>query len=167
MTPRAEGRARGGGRARPAPTKTAPGTAARAVAIEALVRVEAGGYSNLLLPVLLRASELGGRDRALVTDFVYGTLRRQGQADHLLARVSHRPLPELDAPVRAALRLGAYQLLSGTAPHAAVNATVAALAGWSSPASVRRAAPYANCLCLTIESGAASNDDSMRTTRAT
>jgi 16S rRNA (cytosine967-C5)-methyltransferase len=116
------------------------------VAIEALVRVEAGGYSNLVLPALLRASGLGGRDRALVTDLVYGTLRRQGQADHLLARVSHRPLPELDPPVRAALRLGAYQLLSGTAPHAAVNATVTALAEWSSPASVRRAAPYANAV---------------------
>ncbi len=110
------------------------------------MRVEAGGYSNLVLPGLLRASGLDSRDRALVTDFVYGTLRQQGQADHLLAMASHRPLPELDAPVRAALRLGAYQLISGTAPHAAVSATVGALAGWSSPASVRRAAPYANAV---------------------
>jgi 16S rRNA (cytosine967-C5)-methyltransferase len=73
-------------------------------------------------------------------------LRHQGQVDHLLARASHRPLPELDAPVRAALRLGAYQLISGTAAHAAVNATVAALAGWRSPGSVRKAAPYANAV---------------------
>jgi 16S rRNA (cytosine967-C5)-methyltransferase len=124
----------------------APGTAARALAVEALVRVEAGGYSNLVLPGLLRASGLDGRDRALVTDLVYGSLRQQGRADHLLALASHRPLPELDPPVRAALRLGAYQLLSGTASHAAVNATVGALAGWSSPASVRRAAPYANAV---------------------
>ena len=110
------------------------------------MRVEAGGYSNLVLPGLLRTSGLDGRDRALVTDLVYGTLRQQGRADHLLALVSHRPLPELDPPVRAALRLGVHQLLSGTAPHAAVNATVGALAGWSSPASVRRAAPYANAV---------------------
>ena len=116
------------------------------MAIEALVRVEAGGYSNLVLPGLLRASGLDSRDRGLVTDLVYGTLRQQGRADHLLAQASHRPLPELDPPVRAALRLGAYQLLSGTAPHAAVNATVGALAGWSSPAAVRRAAPYANAV---------------------
>ncbi|MDQ1501759.1 MAG: rRNA (cytosine967-C5)-methyltransferase [Actinomycetota bacterium] len=113
---------------------------------EALTLVEAGGYSNLVLPGLLRTSGLDQRDRAMVTDLVYGTLRQQGRADHLLARASHRPLPELDPPVRAALRLGAYQLLSGVAPHAAVGATVGALAGWSSPASVRRAAPYANAV---------------------
>ena len=128
-------------------SRVAPaGTAARAVAIEALMRVESGGYSNLVLPGLLRASGLDSRDRALVTDLVYGALRQQGQADHLLAMASHRPLPELDPPVRAALRLGAYQLVSGTAPHAAVSATVGALAGWSAPASVRRAAPYANAV---------------------
>jgi 16S rRNA (cytosine967-C5)-methyltransferase len=124
----------------------ASGAAARALAIEALVRVEAGGYSNLVLPGLLRASELESRDRALVTDLVYGTLRQQGRADHLLVMVSHRPLPELDPPVRAALRLGTYQLLAGIAPHAALNATVGALSGWTSPGSVRRAAPYANAV---------------------
>ncbi|MDQ1518124.1 MAG: rRNA (cytosine967-C5)-methyltransferase [Actinomycetota bacterium] len=116
------------------------------MAVEALTLVEAGGYSNLVLPGLLRTSGLDQRDRALVTDLVYGTLRQQGRADHLLARASHRPLPELDPPVRAALRVGTYQLLSGVAPHAAVGATVGALAGWSSPASVRRAAPYANAV---------------------
>jgi 16S rRNA (cytosine967-C5)-methyltransferase len=110
------------------------------------VRIEGGGYSNLVLPGLLRACGLDSRDRGLVTDLVYGTLRQQGQADHLLAGASHRPLPELDPPVRAALRLGAYQLISGTAPHAAVSATVGALTAWSSPASVRRAAPYANAV---------------------
>jgi 16S rRNA (cytosine967-C5)-methyltransferase len=128
------------------PTSTPPGTSARRLAIEALLRVEAGGYSNLVLPGLLRSSRLEARDRALVTDLVYGTLRQQGQADHLLAKASHRPLAELDPPVRAALRLGVYQLLSGTAAHAAVSATVGALSGWSSPASIRRAAPYANAV---------------------
>lgn len=125
---------------------TAAGAPARALAIEALVRVDAGGYSNLVLPGLLRESGLDGRDRGLVTDLVYGTLRHQGQADHLLGLASHRPLPELDPPVRAALRLGAYQLISGTPAHAAVSATVGALAGWRSPASVRKAAPYANAV---------------------
>jgi 16S rRNA (cytosine967-C5)-methyltransferase len=144
------GRGRGkrqGGRPRPSATGAGPpGIAARLLAVEALVRIEGGGYSNLVLPGMLRASALDSRDRALVTDLVYGTLRRQGQADHLLATASHRPLPELDPPVRAALRLGAYQLISGTAPHAAVSSTVGALTAWSTPASVRRAAPYANAV---------------------
>lgn len=128
------------------PSGPAPGIAARLLAVQALVRIEGGGYSNLVLPGLLRTSGLDSRDRALVTDLVYGTLRQQGRADYLLDSASHRPLPKLDPPVRAALRLGAYQLISGTAPHAAVNATVGALAAWSTQASVRRAAPYANAV---------------------
>ena len=114
------------------------------------MRVEGGGYSNLVLPALLRASGLDGRDRALVTDLVYGTLRRQGQADFLLARVSHRPLAELDPPVRAALRLGAYQLLAGVAPHAAVGSTVGALWAPTVPAGARRAAPFVNAVLRRI-----------------
>lgn len=106
-----------------------PGEAARALAVEVLTRVEAGAYSNLVLPGLLRSSGLAPRDRALVTDLVYGALRHQGRADYLVGLVSDRPLPALDPPVRAALRLGAYQLLAGIPAHAAVGATVGALSG--------------------------------------
>jgi 16S rRNA (cytosine967-C5)-methyltransferase len=116
------------------------------LAIEALVRVEAGGYSNLVLPGLLRSSGLDERDRAFVTELVYGTLRTQGQADFLLAGASRRPLSRLDAPVRAALRLGVHQLLTGVLPHAAVGPTVGAVAAWKSPATVRHAASYANAV---------------------
>lgn len=108
---------------------TKPGTVARALAVEALIRVEAGAYSNLVLPGLLRSSGLDPRDRALVTDLVYGALRQQGRTDYLVSLVSDRPLPALDPPVRAALRLGAYQLLAGIPAHAAVGATVGALSG--------------------------------------
>jgi len=48
--------------------------------------------------------------------------------------VLKRPVPRLDPPVRAALRLGAYQLLHGTPPHAAVASTVDAV-GARSPRS--------------------------------
>ncbi|HEV7536168.1 MAG TPA: transcription antitermination factor NusB, partial [Acidimicrobiia bacterium] len=146
MTPGGTGSAGTGGSGRRAPERKPAGVAARTLAVEALVRVEGGGYSNLVLPALLRQSGLDPRDRALVTDFVYGTLRHQGQADHLLAQASHRPVPELDPPVRAALRLGTYQLLSDVAAHAAVGATVGVLAAWAAPAAVRRAAPFANAV---------------------
>jgi 16S rRNA (cytosine967-C5)-methyltransferase len=105
------------------------------------VRVEDGAWSNLLLTDLLKRSELDPRDRAMVTDFVYGTLRSQGTCDHLLGLVSDRSLTRLDAPVRAALRLGAYQLLAGVAPHAAVGETVGAL-----PKSAERARPFVNAV---------------------
>jgi 16S rRNA (cytosine967-C5)-methyltransferase len=100
-------------------------TSARQVARDALVRVEAGAYSNVVLPVMLRETDLSDRDRAHATALVYGTLRAQRRLDDLLAGVSSRPVDELDPDVRASLRLGAEQLLQGVAPYAAVDATVA------------------------------------------
>jgi 16S rRNA (cytosine967-C5)-methyltransferase len=96
----------------------------REIALAALLRVETGAYSNVLLPTMLRASSLDGRDRAFATELVYGTLREQRALDHLLGPLSDRPLDELDADVRAALRLGAYQLAHGVPAHAAVRETV-------------------------------------------
>jgi 16S rRNA (cytosine967-C5)-methyltransferase len=97
----------------------------RAVARDVLLRVEDGAYSNLVLPEALRRTGLSDRDRAFVTDLVYGTLRARRRLDHRLATHLRRRLDDLDPPVRAALRLGAYQLEAGVAPHAAVGETVA------------------------------------------
>jgi len=101
-------------------------TASRALARDALVRVEDGAYSHVLVPELLRGSKLSARDRAFVTDLVYGTLRSQRRLDALLEPHGRRPLATLDAPVRATLRLGAYQLIEGVPVHAAVGETVEA-----------------------------------------
>ncbi len=111
---------------------------ARDVALAALVRVETGAYSNLVLPGALRESGLAPRDRAFVTDLVYGTLRRQRALDHLLAPALDRPLERLDPPVRAALRLGVYQLVSDMPAHAAVGETV--------ETAPRRARPLVNAV---------------------
>lgn len=89
-----------------------------------LERVEQGAHANALLPEALRRTRLTDRDRAFATDLVYGTVRLQRALDHLLATVSSRQLDTLDPPVRAALRLGAYQLVKGVPPHAAVGETV-------------------------------------------
>jgi len=102
-------------------------TDARTIAIEVLERVDDGAWSNLVLPTTLRRSALDDRDRAFATDLVYGTLRLRRQCDHLLGLASNRPVARLDRPVRAALRLGVYQLVAGVAPHAAVSATVDAV----------------------------------------
>ena len=61
------------------------------------------------------------RDRGLLTDLVYGTLRHHILLDHALEPLLRHPerLPEL---VRHSLRAGAYELLiRGTSRHAAVN----------------------------------------------
>lgn len=99
---------------------------ARRSAIDALVRIDEGGaYANLLLPNVLARSGLSDRDRRFVTELVYGTTRHRRAADWYIDRFAHR---EIDPPVRAALRLGTYQLkMLGTPAHAAVSATVAAV----------------------------------------
>lgn len=104
------------------------GVEVRRVAISALVRISAdGAYANLALPPILARSGLDGRDRALVTDLVYGTLRMQRACDHLVDRFVVR---DVDPDVRAALRLGAYQLTFSEVPaHAAVSTTVGAVGG--------------------------------------
>jgi 16S rRNA (cytosine967-C5)-methyltransferase len=102
------------------------GSAARRVAIDALVRIETeGAYANLLLPRLLGTTDLAERDRAFTTNLVYGTLRMRRACDWLVDRYLNR---DVDPLVRAALRVGAFQLaFLDTPPHAAVSETVGAV----------------------------------------
>ena len=102
-------------------------TTPRGIALDTLVQVEDGAYANVLLPGLLRATGLEQRERAQTTELVYGTLRRRRSLDALLEPVLDRDLDDLDPLVRAALRLGTYQLVEGVAAHAAVGETVGAL----------------------------------------
>ncbi len=108
--------------------KSPAGTASRRLAIDALVRIDDGGaYANLVLPDMLDRSELSEPDRRYVTELVYGTTRMRRACDHLVDRFV---LGEVEPRVRAALRVGAYQLaMLETPPHAAVGATVGALGG--------------------------------------
>jgi 16S rRNA (cytosine967-C5)-methyltransferase len=99
----------------------------RALAIEVLVRVEDGAFANVLLPARLRATGWDARSRAQATDLVYGALRRRRALDFVLDHVVDRPLAGLDPPVRAALRLGTYELVEGVPAHAAVSETVDAV----------------------------------------
>ncbi|HEY4398456.1 MAG TPA: 16S rRNA (cytosine(967)-C(5))-methyltransferase RsmB [Acidimicrobiia bacterium] len=97
----------------------------RETAFAALLRVDDGAYSNVVLPAMLRGSRLDPRDRAFATELVYGTLRQQRALDYLLGLSADRPLNELDTRTRVALRLGAYQLTRNVPAHAAVGETVA------------------------------------------
>lgn len=105
-----------------APVPATPVTS-RSVALAALVEIEAdGAYANLRLGPLLEKSGLDDRDRRLVTELVYGTIRRRRSLDYLVDRFLVNDPPPA---ARAALRLGAYQLRFTDIPdHAAVSATV-------------------------------------------
>ena len=82
-------------------------------------------YANLVLPKLLRSAGVTGRDAAFATELTYGTLRRTGTLDAVIAAGADRPIERIDPEVRDALRIGAYQLLHmRVPPHAAVATTV-------------------------------------------
>jgi 16S rRNA (cytosine967-C5)-methyltransferase len=83
------------------------------------------GYSNLLLPQALGASSLDERDRSLVTELVYGTIRMQGKHDWIIEQISDRAFSEIDPGIVDVLRFGIHQIHEMRIPdHAAVSATV-------------------------------------------
>jgi 16S rRNA (cytosine967-C5)-methyltransferase len=100
--------------------------ASRLLAFDLLTEVNRNqGYSNLLLPQALNNSKLDDRDRALVTELLYGTIRMQGKHDWILAQISDRPWHEVDPGIVDIARLGVHQLHEMRIPdHAAVAATV-------------------------------------------
>jgi 16S rRNA (cytosine967-C5)-methyltransferase len=100
--------------------------AARLLAFDLLTEVNRNeGYSNLLLPQALNSSSLDDRDRSLVTELLYGTIRMQGKHDWVLAQISDRPWSEVDPGIVDICRLGVHQIHEMRIPdHAAVAATV-------------------------------------------
>jgi 16S rRNA (cytosine967-C5)-methyltransferase len=105
-----------------------PRADARAIAHEVLLRADTtDAFADVLLADRLARAGLAPADQALATRLAYGTLAWQGRLDHELALRVHEPLPRLDPPVRAALRLGLYQLrhLDRVPAYAAVDASVA------------------------------------------
>lgn len=97
---------------------------ARRTAFGILLLVERGGYAMDLLAA--RTASLEPRDAALSEELVLGCLRWQAQLDWWIARLSGRDAARLDPEVRAALRLGVYQLryLERIPAHAAVHESV-------------------------------------------
>lgn len=81
----------------------------RAEIIKALLRVEAGSYSNLLL-----ASELkkvsDQRDKNLFTEIFYGVIRNKLYLDYVIKKFSNTRVEKMDKEVLLGLRVGIYQL---------------------------------------------------------
>lgn len=99
---------------------------ARAVAYEVLRAVSGDeAYANLLLPHAIMRARLDAKDAGLATELTYGTLRRRGTYDAIIAAAADRTVDRIDPQVLDALRLGVHQLLSTrVASHAAVNESV-------------------------------------------
>ena len=87
---------------------------------------------------------LDDRDRSLARQLAYGTVQRTRTLDHVIETVGRRPIRKLDEPVRAALRLGAFQLvfLDGVPRYAAVNESVELVRR----SRLERAVPFTNAV---------------------
>ncbi len=107
-------------------------TSARELALRALVRFERDRppLDETLTRILEQAPELSSRDRNLVMELVYGTIRYQASLDWLIDAYSKKPRHRLDKEVLCGLRLGIYQILYTRIPdRAAVNETVSLFKG--------------------------------------
>ena len=92
-----------------------------------LLRIDGGGYSNILIDSLMQSGELPEGERALAAYLVRGVTERRITLDYIIARLASRPLAKTDPDTKNILRLGIYQLAycDRIPAHAAVNETVA------------------------------------------
>jgi 16S rRNA (cytosine967-C5)-methyltransferase len=122
---------------------------ARGAAHQVVQRVfEDDAYADRVLRTA--AAELDSRDRALAQRLAYGTVQRVRTLDHAITTLGKRPVRKLDPPVRAALRLGAYQLgFTDVPPHAAVNETVELVRN----ARLERAVAFTNAVMRRLSQG--------------
>lgn len=135
---------------------------ARACAYAVLRRVfEQSAWADRALRGEAQRRRLEGRERALAMQLAYGAVQRVATLDHVAAILAERPVERLDAPVRAALRLGLFQLayLDRVPAHAAVAESVE-LAKADAPrgaglvnAVLRRGAREARALAAALPDG--------------
>ncbi len=123
---------------------------ARQIALSVLSKVsQEGAYANLALPAALNQSGLSQRDRALVTELVYGSLRASGELDVVISKASSRELEKLEPMVRDILRLGIYQILVLRVPD---HATLDQSARLAKTEGLHRAVGFINAVLRSVTS---------------
>ena len=122
---------------------------ARKAAFEVVRRVfEEEAYADRALASAV--ADLDARDRALAQRLAYGTVQMARTLDFGIEQLGKRPVRKLDAPVRAALRLGAYQLaFTDQADHAVGDDTVELVRA----ARLERAVPFTNAVMRKLAHG--------------
>ncbi len=122
----------------------------RRAAFQVLLRVfEDDAYADHAFRTA--AAGLDERDRALAQRLAYGAVQRVGTLDHAIETLGRRKVHRLDPPVRAALRLGAYQLafVGGVPRYAAVNESVELVRA----AGLSRAVAFTNAVLRRLADG--------------
>jgi 16S rRNA (cytosine967-C5)-methyltransferase len=123
---------------------------ARHVAQQVLLRVfEDAAYADRAFAAA--AADLDERERAFAQQLAYGSIQRVRALDYATEALAGRVVDGLDPPVRAALRIGAYQLvyLDGVPARAAVNESVELVR----EAGLERAVGFANAVLRRVADG--------------
>jgi 16S rRNA (cytosine967-C5)-methyltransferase len=122
---------------------------ARRAAFEVVRRVfEDDAYADRALASAVEG--LDDRDRALAQRLAYGTVQRTRTIDFGIEQLGKRPVRKLDPPVRAALRLGGYQVAWTEQPmHAVVDDAVELVRA----AGRERAVPFTNAVMRRLAQG--------------
>lgn len=97
------------------------------------------------------AKDLDARDRAFAQRIAYGAIQMVRTLDEAIERLGGRPVSAMDAPVRAAIRLSAYELgfLGGVPARASVNEAVELVKA----SRAGRAAGFANAVLRRVAAG--------------
>ena len=99
----------------------------RLVAINVIEKVlNDNAYSNIVLGIELNKSELSDKDKALVTEIVYGTLKYKYTIDKILCNYIKKGIDKLESFVLNILRISVYQIryLDKVPSFAVVNEAV-------------------------------------------
>ncbi len=101
-------------------------TSSRQQAIIALRDVHKGAYADVALDRVLQKVDLPDNERRLVTELVYGSVRRQRTLDYIIDGLAKKKSHQQPNLLRTILHLGLYQLQfqERIPPSAAVNTTV-------------------------------------------
>ncbi|NJS10524.1 MAG: 16S rRNA (cytosine(967)-C(5))-methyltransferase [Microcoleus sp. CSU_2_2] len=85
-----------------------------------------GAFADAALDRTFRNSQLNDLDRRLVTELVYGSVRRMRSIDFIIDKLATKKSSQQPPELRTILHLGLYQLqyLNHIPPSAAVNTTV-------------------------------------------
>jgi 16S rRNA (cytosine967-C5)-methyltransferase len=108
----------------------------RELALDILVKVDQRmSYADTLLDSALKQGNLEQRDRALLTEMVYGTLRWRGRIDWVAEQFLSQSLSRMKPRLLNILRLTLYQVLflSRVPAYAAVNEGVVLAKRWAGP----------------------------------
>jgi 16S rRNA (cytosine967-C5)-methyltransferase len=125
-------------------------SASRRVAHRVLLRVfEEDAYADRAFAS--EAEGLDSRDRAFAQRIAYGAIQMVRTLDHAIEALSGRQVSAMDPPVRAAIRLGAYELgfLGGVPARASVNEGVELV----KTSEANKAAGFANAVLRRVAEG--------------